>query len=367
MRTRHVALLTLPALLLPSAALAGGYTARIGAAETEIEPIVTSSTPEDYYRYGTTNAASSDTLDGLEVDNVGVFFLLQDPSGDISLVTLLDRFGSSRSGAAELRYTGVAGASWVVRDDPVAFDRRDSYGTPGASTLDVTWAWDARRADGGVLTLAPGDFCVGIEVVSAYQLTDFEIVTPDGAGGFSRVAIPAADRGDIELCFNPDSDGDGVPDDEDDCSDTAPGEIIDDVGCSVADYCPCDDPWRNHGEYVRCVVHTSRDFERDGWISWRERKDLISDAARSDCGKGACGERGGHDRDDRDDDEEPDRHGYDHDRDGWDKRHGRDDRRGHDDDRRGHDDDRRGHDDDREECDDDDRDECDEHRGSCRD
>src|SRR5204862_37358 len=47
-----------------------------------------------------------------------------------------------------------------------------------------------------------------------------------------------------------DTDGDGVPDAFDLCPNTLPGAIVDAHGCSLAQLCPCDGPWRNHGEYV---------------------------------------------------------------------------------------------------------------------
>lgn len=82
-----------------------------------------------------------------------------------------------------------------------------------------------------------------------------------------------------------DADGDGVPDDHDHCLGTDPGDPVDSNGCSVDQLCPCDNDWKNHGEYVVCVAHTSTDFVRQGLLTHEQRADLVSAAAQSNCGK----------------------------------------------------------------------------------
>ena len=60
-------------------------------------------------------------------------------------------------------------------------------------------------------------------------------------------------RGQIAPHF-PDSDGDGVPDAFDLCPGTPPGAVVDASGCSIDQLCPCNGPWKNHGEYVSSVA-----------------------------------------------------------------------------------------------------------------
>jgi len=55
--------------------------------------------------------------------------------------------------------------------------------------------------------------------------------------------------------------------------------------CDELEYCPCDDEWNNHGEYVTCVVKWSKEQERAGEMTSQERADLISEAAQSTCGQ----------------------------------------------------------------------------------
>ena len=73
-------------------------------------------------------------------------------------------------------------------------------------------------------------------------------------------------------------------DGNDECLNTGPGEVINDDGCSIADLCPCDIQWKNHGGYVKCVAQTSKDFLVDGLITDVEKEMTISEAAESSCG-----------------------------------------------------------------------------------
>ena len=71
---------------------------------------------------------------------------------------------------------------------------------------------------------------------------------------------------------------------DDQCPTAVPERPVDQGGCSIADLCPCEDNWRNHGAYVRCVAHASNDFRDAGLITEREKGEIVSAAARSDCG-----------------------------------------------------------------------------------
>jgi hypothetical protein len=77
----------------------------------------------------------------------------------------------------------------------------------------------------------------------------------------------------------------GLPDPLDQCPDTPTNTVVDATGCSIAQLCPCDGPWRNHSHYVRCVMQTALRFYREGLITRAEAHAIILDAARSDCGK----------------------------------------------------------------------------------
>ena len=82
-----------------------------------------------------------------------------------------------------------------------------------------------------------------------------------------------------------DSDQDGVPDFLDCYPGTSPDEVVDASGGSIDQICPCDGLWKNHGEYVACVVATVAQFQRQRLITKAEAREIVQAAARSDCGK----------------------------------------------------------------------------------
>jgi len=87
-----------------------------------------------------------------------------------------------------------------------------------------------------------------------------------------------------------DTDGDGVPDDRDQCPDTRPGAIVDEHGCSIEQLVPCEGPqpgvrWKNHAAYVKSIVRVVTHFVAEGIISEDQAHDIAVAAAQSDCGK----------------------------------------------------------------------------------
>lgn len=91
-----------------------------------------------------------------------------------------------------------------------------------------------------------------------------------------------ARSGVVQLCE--DLDFDGVCDESDACAGTAEDELVDESGCSIADYCPCEARWKTHGKYVQCVDRASEDFLEAGLITEAEQALMHSDAAQSSCG-----------------------------------------------------------------------------------
>jgi len=67
-----------------------------------------------------------------------------------------------------------------------------------------------------------------------------------------------------------------------------------DVAAALAAQCPCGGtvnpdqsvtPWRNHGQFVKCVVHFRNALRKSGCLTDAERQTIASCAARSTCGK----------------------------------------------------------------------------------
>jgi len=93
-----------------------------------------------------------------------------------------------------------------------------------------------------------------------------------------------------------DSDGDGVPDDEDcqpdsdlsmiviigDCDSGVANPLFDD-GCTISDLiAECAVDANNHGQFVSCVAHLTNDLKKDGFISGQEKGAIQSCAAQAD-------------------------------------------------------------------------------------
>jgi hypothetical protein len=81
-----------------------------------------------------------------------------------------------------------------------------------------------------------------------------------------------------------DDDGDNVLDSADRCQATVIGSIVAGDGCSIVDTCPCENSWRNHGAYVKCIAQTSNSFLTAGLITSTQKDALVSAAAQSVCG-----------------------------------------------------------------------------------
>ena len=62
---------------------------------------------------------------------------------------------------------------------------------------------------------------------------------------------------------------------------------------------PCSGPasggtWKNHGEYVSSVAHAAQSLANQGCISDSEKGQIVSEAARSNCGKSKNGPESKH-------------------------------------------------------------------------
>ena len=104
-----------------------------------------------------------------------------------------------------------------------------------------------------------------------------------------RIGTDITHQGPFNACFSlsgeTDQDNDGVADSVDQCPNTLPGSVVDSHGCSIDQLVPCDAPWKNHGQFVSTMAQVTKEFEREGLITQRQRSALISEAAHSDCGR----------------------------------------------------------------------------------
>lgn len=78
-------------------------------------------------------------------------------------------------------------------------------------------------------------------------------------------------------------------------TDTVKTETVEDklsIEQSIDLACSCDES-KNHGQYVSCVANATKELVATGDISNKQRKDIIKEAANSDCGKTEKGEKKG--------------------------------------------------------------------------
>ena len=161
--------------------------------------------------------------------------------------------GQAAAGVSGNKFS-EAGGAWLVRLDPVGNKLWD-HGT-GLSPVPIA-----------VKQTSDGGFVLAGDAFSAET----------SSNGWALKLGPEGE--------NCDSDGDGVPDVQDQCPNTRPGDVVNAQGCSIAQPCPCHGPWKNHGEYLRCIQQTSAQFEQLGLITAKQRRAIMRAARHSDCGK----------------------------------------------------------------------------------
>ena len=243
--------------------------------------------------------------------------------------------GGFAFGGYSYSYPGVSGNKtsvnssivdfWVVRTDAqgeILWEK--TYGGGGYSFLgSLRTTIDGGFILGGSYLDSPAEGRVGNKTSPSFGLCDYWIVRTDGLGnllwdqsfggtrddvlfdlqqtddgGFlvggeslsstngnkARLNYGERDYWVVKLAAE-DLDADGVPDLRDLCSHTPPGEVVNGQGCSLGQLAPCDGPWKNHGEYVQAVTEVSKDFLRSGLISREERRAIILQASKSECGE----------------------------------------------------------------------------------
>jgi len=186
--------------------------------------------------------------------------------------------------------TGSIGAFRVTGFDGFVYDanwRIDGLGDVAPNIV-------RNFGDGSVNFLFP-EPGVGPTNTSVFFFIDTLATNYDKGGNYDLLCAPLDCVSPLFTAFAPvagevDSDGDGVPDTEDQCPNTPAGTIVNSHGCSIGELVPCAGPasggsWRNHGAYVSAVAHAARDLLAAGLITEAQKDAIVSAAARSNCGK----------------------------------------------------------------------------------
>ncbi len=112
------------------------------------------------------------------------------------------------------------------------------------------------------------------------------ICTSGSCNGGSDIALDSltvTTDGVVAACGG-DEDADGVADIEDLCPNSIIGALVDATGCSINQYCGCDD-FSNHGGYVSCTARSAEAFLQDDLITQSDKRKIIRVATKSSCGK----------------------------------------------------------------------------------
>lgn len=102
---------------------------------------------------------------------------------------------------------------------------------------------------------------------------------------FANVAQADWDDDGIGDTCDFDDDNDNINDGLDLCLFTESGAVVNSDGCSIVELCDCNNVWKNHGAYMKCVAHATEDFVEDGLITEIEKEFVVSEAAQSSCGQ----------------------------------------------------------------------------------
>jgi hypothetical protein len=169
----------------------------------------------------------------------------------------------------DIRGSFTGGFNFIGQDHPGSDPLLGLLADNGGSTM--------------TMALLPGSPCINAGDPAFVGPSDFDQRGP----GYARVVDGRIDIGAFEI---QDSDGDGVLDSIDRCPDTLPDAAIDPHGCSIAQLVPCNGPpsggnWKNHGQYVQAVAHTTKGFLNAGLINRRQAAQIVRQATQSDCGK----------------------------------------------------------------------------------
>lgn len=156
------------------------------------------------------------------------------------------------------------------------------------------------RAGDGCGTTCSSELCGNGVLEGAEECDDANLTSGDGCGEQCQIeacgdgVIQAAlgeqcDDGNLtqqdgcsEVCLFEDSDGDGVVDILDECSETTES-LVGTVRCGVEQLCACNDPWESEAQYLSCVTKVLDRMFAAELIDADERAELQSQLASDTC------------------------------------------------------------------------------------
>jgi hypothetical protein len=226
----------------------------------------------------------------------------------LAMAVLLSMFGAVSADSEEVEYLHfkacIDGSDYMyIQDNSVWYVHRN-YHFPGQGGCgnSPTWingdawfpTWNGKTSDKYTNLYPPQpsqDFEITLEPIKNRWSTSI-VQYPNSDNGYTTIVFinddpPAGASGyEFKLYYTAlDEDNDGVTDEDDACPLTPLGSIINTDGCSIAQLCPADVTYKNHGKYVSCVSKTAEAFLTEGLISEVEKDATVSEAAKSSVGK----------------------------------------------------------------------------------
>jgi hypothetical protein len=133
-------------------------------------------------------------------------------------------------------------------------------------------------------------------VVTSWSLVTVGDISADGKTIVGQGINPDGNSEEWIANLEVDTDGDGIPDDEDGCpdSDLTDNVVIDgcdsgvenvllDDGCTISDLIwQCAEDTKNHGQFNSAVSQILNDLKKDGTISGEEKEEIQICAAGAD-------------------------------------------------------------------------------------
>jgi hypothetical protein len=198
----------------------------------------------------------------------------------------------------------------IADESTIAIEHPEGTQFAPGYTVEITGSYPAVKEDEEILAAAGQSEGIialinvydagGAPVASSVRSAPFKGMEFVSVGSRLRLLEPVSPPGTIRIfgyqkILSMDSDGDGIPDDQDACPDSIMGDtvVIGDCdsgvvnllfpdGCTLADLVQARaDGAKNHGQFVRAVVDLSRNLQKSGVLTQRDAVKLGRCAARS--------------------------------------------------------------------------------------
>ena len=141
-------------------------------------PVSQNKDVSSHFKYGNPYGSSANT--GWEKKNTTIFYLYEDPAGNLSLIVIHDKPQDGSGGSAHLSVSGAPGAGIILYDDPShSCDTKTWNSAAGSGNLD--WCWGSCCTDGVIIGYLPDQFCMDLQLYNMSGISKAQIRHADGS------------------------------------------------------------------------------------------------------------------------------------------------------------------------------------------